>query len=133
MTISRQNLTIIIVSFISDNVIHDCIKSISKDLNIIIVDNSNNKKFKDIVEKKYENVTCILSSENIGMGAGNNLGIKHLKTDYAFILNPDVTLEIDTIDEIIKGAQKIKSFGILAPLSNDENYPNYKVNIKKIQ
>ena len=131
MTISRQNLTIIIVSFISDNVIHDCIKSISKDLNIIIVDNSNNKKFKDIVEKKYENVTCILSSENIGMGAGNNLGIKHLKTDYAFILNPDVTLEIDTIDEIIKGAQKIKSFGILAPLSNDENYPNYKVNIKK--
>ena len=32
MTISRQNLSIIIVTFKSENVIHDCIKSIPSDI-----------------------------------------------------------------------------------------------------
>ena len=45
------------------------------------------------LEKKYENVKCILSSKNIGMGAGNNIGIKNINKDFALILNPDVVLE----------------------------------------
>ena len=36
-------------------------------------------------------------TKNLGMGAGNNLGLRHVKTDYAFILNPDVILEKDAI------------------------------------
>ena len=32
MSISRQNLTVVIVSFMSENVIHDCIQSIPKDI-----------------------------------------------------------------------------------------------------
>ena len=52
MSISRQNLTVIIVSFMSEKVIHDCISSIPKDVKIIVVDNSNNKSFKNEIEKK---------------------------------------------------------------------------------
>ena len=51
MSISRQNLTVIIVSFMSEKVIHDCIRSIPKDIQIIVVDNSNNKSFKNDIEK----------------------------------------------------------------------------------
>ena len=64
------------------------------------------------------------------MGAGNNLGLKHVKTDYAFILNPDVILKEDTIEEIINGSKKIDSFAILAPLSVDTKYPNFKIDKK---
>jgi GT2 family glycosyltransferase len=46
-------------------------------------------------------------------GSGNNLGIKNIKTDYAFILNPDVILEKDTIEEIINASKKLSHFGIL--------------------
>ena len=73
MSISRQNLSVIIVSFKSDHIIHRCINSIDKEIEIIVIDNSNNQEFKKIIEKKYKNVTCILSTKNIGMGAGNNL------------------------------------------------------------
>ena len=59
----------------SDKVIHNCISSIPRDIKIIIVDNSNNKSFKHEIEKKYNNVRCILSEKNLGMGAGNNIGI----------------------------------------------------------
>ena len=130
MSISRQTLTIVIVTFKSEKVIDNCIKSISDQIKIIIVDNSNDENFKDTLEKKYENVECILSSSNLGMGSGNNLGLNNVKTEYALILNPDVILHDNTISEIINESKKIDSFAVLAPLSEDDKNPNYK--IKKI-
>ena len=127
MSISRQTLSAVIVTFKSDQVIHNCIQSISDQIKIIVVDNSNDKKFKENLEKKYKNVECILSSNNLGMGSGNNLGLKHVKTDYAIILNPDVILKKDTMEEIINGSNQIEPFAILAPISTDPKYPNYKI------
>ena len=63
MSISRQNLTVIIVTFKSENVIHNCIQSIGSDIKILIVDNSNSKEFKENIENKYKNVSCILSEK----------------------------------------------------------------------
>ena len=127
MSISRQNLTAVIVTFMSENIIHDCIKSISDDIKIILVDNSKDEKFKKNIEKEYKNVECILPSENLGMGAGNNLGLKYVKTDYAFILNPDVILEKESIEELFLSIKKIDSFSIIAPISNLNEFPNYKL------
>ena len=127
MSISRQNLTVIIVTFRSENVIHNCIQSIDSDIKVLVVDNSNSKEFKENIENKYKNVSCILSEKNSGMGAGNNLGIKNIKTDFAFILNPDVILEPNSIDNLIEESQKLESFGIISPIEVNKNYPNYKL------
>ena len=127
MSISRQNLSVIIVSYISGEVIHNCIKSIPKDIQIIVVDNSGDHKFKFDIEKRYDNIKCILSPENLGMGAGNNLGLKHTNTDYVLILNPDVILENNTIDELIDASNKIDSFGIIAPIINSDKNINFKL------
>ena len=126
MLISRQNLSVIIVSFNSDHIIHRCISSIDKEIEIIVIENSNNKKLKKNIEDKYENVKCILSSENIGMGAGNNIGIKNTNKDFALVLNPDAILEKNTIDEIINASKLLDSFGVIAPISDIPEYPNYK-------
>ena len=58
MSISRQNLSIVIVTFKSEAVIHECIKSIDKDIKIIVIENSNNFQFKEELELKYSNVSC---------------------------------------------------------------------------
>jgi GT2 family glycosyltransferase len=114
------------VSFKSDHVIHKCISSIDKEIEIIVIDNSNNIKFKKSIEEQYKNVKCILSSKNIGMGAGNNVGIKNVVKDFALILNPDVILEDNTIDEIINASKSLDKFGIIAPISDKPQYPNYQ-------
>ena len=93
MSISGQNLSIVIVTLKSEKVIYDCINSINQNVPIIVVEQSNNQKFKDELESKYKNLRCILSKSNLGMGTGNNIGIKETKTDYVLILNPDVILE----------------------------------------
>ena len=131
MSISRQNLSIVIVTFKSEGVIHECIKSIDKDIKITVVENSNNYQFKDGLEKSYKNVSCVLSNENLGMGSGNNIGIKKAETDFVLILNPDVILEPSTINELIIASEKISNFAIIAPISSDINYPNYKFKSNK--
>ena len=133
MSISRQNLTIVIVTFKSDEVIYECIKSIGNEIRIIVVENSYNPEFKNKIEKTYQNVECIVSSENLGMGKGNNLGINLAKTDYVLILNPDVILEKTTLNEIFIASNIISNFAILAPISDNKAFPNYKIdNASKI-
>ena len=128
MTISLNNLSVVIVSFHSEDVIHNCIRSITDNIQIIVVENSGNKDFARKLEDKYKNVKCILSDKNLGMGAGNNLGIRNVTTDYVFILNPDVVLEKNSIEEILIDSKKLDSFGLIAPISNNKKHPNYKIN-----
>ena len=132
MSINKQNLTIVIVSFKSNHVIHHCINSIDKNIRIIVVDNSNDQQFVEKLEIKYKNVKCILSSENLGMGAGNNLGIKNVNSDYVLILNPDVILNKNTIEELITASRNLLDFAVIAPISNHLSYPNYKLDKDKI-
>ena len=125
MSITRQNLSVIIVSYKSEHVIENCINSIDSTIEIIVIDNSNNDQLKHKIETKYKNVKCILSKENLGMGAGNNLGIKNVNKDFVFILNPDVVLEKDSMNEIFSVSNEINNFAIIAPISNKSKYPNY--------
>ncbi len=127
MSISRQNLTVIIVTLKSEHIIDQCIQSIDDDISIIVVENSSNKNFKDYLEKKYRNVSCILSSNNIGMGAGNNIGIENAKSDFVLILNPDVILFKNTIDKLIKESNNLREFAIMSPISDNVNFPNYSI------
>ena len=58
MSISRQNLTIVIVTLKSEKVIYKCIDSINQDIPIIVVENSNDQKFKQDLESKYTLIKC---------------------------------------------------------------------------
>ena len=124
MSITRQNLSVIIVSYKSGHVIENCINSINNEIEILVVDNSNDYQLKKI-ETKYKNVKCILSKKNLGMGGGNNLGIKNASKDFVLILNPDVTLESNSLNEIFIASKGINNFGIIAPISNKDEFPNY--------
>ena len=125
MSISRQNLTIVIVTLKSENIIDQCLESIDKNIPVIVVENSNNQKFKNRLESKYQNLKCILAESNLGMGAGNNIGIKEAKTEFILILNPDVLLEKNTLDELFLASQKLSNFSIIAPL--EKKYINYGI------
>ena len=132
-----QDITVIITSFHSGEKIFNCIESINKDVKIIVVENSNDQELKEKIQSKYKNVDCILSKENLGYGAGNNLGLSKVLTNYALIVNPDVTLESDTINNFFLTINSIKNFGIIAPISKDEIYTNFSIdddkNLKEVE
>ena len=132
MTLSLNNLTFVIVTFKSDHIIDDCIECLPKDSNIIIIENSNNLELKKKLEAKYSKINVIVQ-ENSGMGSANNKGIKLCKTDYAFIINPDVKFYENTMQELISLSSRHSDYSILAPISDKTQYPNYKIKEKKIR
>ena len=121
------DLTVIITSFHSRDKIFSCIESIEKSIKIIVIENSNDEKLKEEIHSKYQNVECILSKENLGYGAGNNLGLSMVRTSFALIINPDVCLKKDALKNFFITANNLKDFGIIAPVSNNEKYDNFDI------
>jgi GT2 family glycosyltransferase len=122
----EKNITFIIVSFRSDNVIQKCIESISSNCKVIVVENSQNTSIKKYLEKKFSNVRVLITGENLVYGRGNNLGISKVKTKYAFILNPDAYLEKNTLKELNNTKCILQEeFSILSPIICD-NKKYYK-------
>ena len=86
-----KKITVIIVTYkTSKKIITNCIKSIDRNVKIIIIENSKKFEHKQYLLKKFSNIKVICSGKNLGYGKGNNLGLKFTKTDFALILNPDI-------------------------------------------
>ena len=129
----EKNITFVIVSFKSDHIIEKCIQSINSNIKIIVVENSNNLLFKKYLENKFSNIEVIVAEDNLGYGKGNNLGISKVKTQYAFILNPDTILDKNCLNELSKAQIDLKDdFTILAPnlLNNYGYFSSQKNNLQ---
>ena len=123
---NNKDITAVITSFKSENKIVDCIKSLGSEIEIIIIENSNDKKLKNKLEEKYSNLKCILSEQNLGYAKGNNLGLSLVKTKYALIINPDATVQSNTIENFIQTAKLKPDFAIIAPFVQEKNQNNLK-------
>ncbi len=130
MEFTSNNLTFVIVTFNSRKVIYDCLNSLPKDFNKLIVENSSDEELKKELEQNYDKTEVIIS-KNVGMGAGNNLGIIKSNTKYVYVLNPDVLLKHDTISNINNSISQLENFAILSPLSDNPDYPNFRTNFDK--
>ena len=131
MDLNLNNLTFIIVTYNSEEVINNCLDSIPKEASKIVIENSKNIETKKYLENKYDNIKVILS-DNDGMGPSNNKGIVFSKTQFVFIINPDTTFKKDTLSNIFDASKLIDDFAIIAPANIDLNYPNYQPSGKEI-
>ena len=123
--------TIIIPSYRSKKLILTHLKRFSKNFKIIIIENSYDINFKNIVENKYKNVDIYLK-KNIGYGRAVNFASQKVKTKYFFVMNPDTKIYKNTLNNLINAAKKIDKFGAIGPIYFDQK-KNYKKNsiIKK--
>ena len=110
----NRSVTVVIPSYKSNKKIINHVKSISKKTKIIIVENSQDKKLKDKLEKKNKNVKVILRN-NIGYGNAINHASKLIKTKYFFAINPDTKIYKNTIALLLNSCKKIKKFGAISP------------------
>ena len=123
-----KDLSIVIVTFKSEDIISKCLKSIPNDIKVIIVENSKNEKFKKDLENKYKNVDCILTGNNRGYAAANNIGLNIVKTKYALVLNPDCILEHEAIRNFFITANKVQDFHLIGPAQGQMININFKNN-----
>ena len=102
---------ILLVNYNGKNFLNDCINSIYKmkykNIDILVVDNDSHDNSIDLLEIEYPDVKVIKTGDNIGVAAGNNVGIRHfIKTDcdYILIMNNDVEVDKNMLNYLIQQA-----------------------------
>ena len=86
---NNKDLTIIIVTFNSSEIIEQCLCNLNAEKhNIIVVDNASKDNSCQIVREKFPQIKLIQNDKNIGYGRANNIALLQSKTDFALILNP---------------------------------------------
>ena len=109
-----KDLTVIIVTYrTSKKIIEDNIKSIHKNVKILIIENSNKFEHEAYFKKKFKKIEIICSGKNLGYGKGNNLGLKKIKTNYALILNPDIICEKNFFNKLSKIINSKTDFNVI--------------------
>ncbi len=118
MTINNtKNLTIIITTFNSKNVILQSLSKINfAKYDVIVVDNNSQDQTIEIIEQNFSQVKLIKLAKNIGYGRANNVALRQTKTDFAMILNPDAFIFKDDIEIILNLMQKKQEIAIAGPL-----------------
>ncbi len=125
-----MDLTIIIPSFNTKDLLDQCLSSIDTSLKgsaltyeVIVVDNASTDGSIQLLNTKYKRVIKILNDKNIGYGKANNLGIQKAKGNHILLLNSDIEVLDNAIGKLYEfGADKPKAF-IGGKLLNTDKTP----------
>lgn len=114
-----MDLSIVIVSYNTTDLLRDCLKSIynnTKNINfeVWVVDNQSKDGSPEMVEKEFPQVKLIKNSINGGFSQANNLAIKQCKnSSYVLILNPDTIVPERTLEETVSFMNKNTDIGCI--------------------
>ncbi len=120
-----MDISIIILNYKSKGFTFNCIKSIKeadftvdgKELRyeIIVVDNNSEDSIGQILAWQYPDITFIQNKINVGMGAGNNVGIRRAHGDFIVIMNPDTLAGKNTFVKLYSYMRANPKVGIAGP------------------
>lgn len=117
-----KKVFITIVSFNSNKLTLDCLKSIEKlnkkniELFVIVIDNASDEIFKTSEDFKNFKLDIIRSEENLGFSGGQNLAIKYAlkkEADYVLVLNSDTIAQEDLVLKLLDAFDD--NVGIVSP------------------
>lgn len=115
-----MDLSIVIVNYKSKEKIKKCLESIlladlsSLNWELIVVENDSGDDLNDLIFD-FKNAKLIKSDKNLGMGGGNNLGIKVAQGEFILILNPDTEIKPTAIKTLFNYIKENKDVYIVGP------------------
>lgn len=125
------NLSIIVVSYNTEDLTIECLNSVSTALKrypvqaeIIVVDNaSTDGSVKQLNRFAIDDLRFVLieNKTNVGFGKANNIGLKKAEGKYILFLNSDTLVEGLNFQELISVMDKDEKIGALTVCVNLEN------------
>lgn len=116
----NPKVSIIIVSWNAAAVLRDCLMSIREaaktlPLETLVIDNSSSDRSAEIVRQEFPEVTLLAQTENLGFARAVNIGFAASHGEYVFLLNPDATLNPDTLPTLLHYLETHLDVGIVGP------------------
>jgi GT2 family glycosyltransferase len=122
----ERDLSIIIVSFNTCDVLLDCLESVQAktqgiSYEVIVVDNASGDGSADAVLQRFPHVRLLRNDVNRGFSSANNQGIRVSTGRWLALLNPDTCLIENSFQKILAYLQEHSEFSILGPGIIDES------------
>lgn len=96
-------LTVIIVCYNSAETIIKCQNELlsSGRFPIIVVDNASSDGSADALELRYSSIQVMRMKQNLGYGRAANRALAKVTTPYAFLLNPDLIADVESVNAML--------------------------------
>ena len=105
-----MRIALIIINYYSARVLRQCLRCVAEQQvrprQVIIIDNGDDHGALDFVARDHPDFKLI-SAENIGFAAANNLALQHLdESEWVALLNPDAFPAPDWLQALLASAQQ---------------------------
>jgi N-acetylglucosaminyl-diphospho-decaprenol L-rhamnosyltransferase len=116
--VGRPDLSIVVVSYNSRELLGRCIESIraARDglaVELFVVDNASRDGSAEMVAERFPEATLIASERNLGFGRANNLAFARARGRYVLMLNPDTEVRPDALRELLAFADGHPEAGVV--------------------
>lgn len=120
------DLSIIIVSFNTNEITYNCINSIRNSITnytyeIILIDNNSTDETVNNINKSFKDIKIFELPENVGFSKANNIGINYAKGEFILLLNSDTILFANTINNLLNEIKSNKN-EIYSPIILNSDY-----------
>ena len=117
----KKDITAIIVLYNVTDVIFECLDNLN-DTKIIIADNGDNDpNIIEKIKKKANIIKYFKFKKNIGFGRACNFCLRHVKTKFTLLIEPDVFIKEKDLIYLKESFSKYSEAGILVPTLINEN------------
>lgn len=123
-----KRLSILIVTYNSENEIENCLRALQgfdeSNIEIIIVDNASQDGTVNFLKEKYLNnpqYRTFFNVKNTGFAGGMNQCVELAHGDIVLSINPDTTVTVESVMEMLEYFEKTPGIGILGPKIMNKN------------
>jgi GT2 family glycosyltransferase len=110
-------VSIIILSYNTEKLLHECLKSLFSTLStpfeVIVFDNASSDASVSMVKREFPKVQLIQSGQNLGFAKGINTASKKAKGRELLFLNSDATLLDDHLKDMVSAMEDDSSVAVI--------------------
>ncbi|MEN9763435.1 MAG: N-acetylglucosaminyl-diphospho-decaprenol L-rhamnosyltransferase [Pseudomonadota bacterium] len=108
-------VTVVIVTYESAHCLDALAPLVLACPHVIFVDNASADGSAAKAKERFRHAHVIALENNIGFGAANNRALDSVLTPYAFLLNPDCEISVESLALMLEEAQRFPDAAVLAP------------------
>lgn len=109
----QPDVSVVVVTWNARDHIERCLESV-RGRDVIVVDNGSTDGTVDLVRERFPDLRLI-EQENVGMGGGNNTGMRAAEGRYFLLLNSDAWVEGDGLDILLAFADAHPDAAVVGP------------------
>ena len=108
-----SDVSVVVVTFNSAQWIERCLESV-RGHETIVVDHGSADETLEIIRRRFPEAR-VIEQENVGMGGGNNAGMRLASGRYFLLLNSDAWVAGDGIEQLARFADQHPHAAVVGP------------------